>query len=137
MIHTLQLDPVDLERVARFMAKHKEETKIRKDLTLESYIQEWAAFVGEIEKGYDLTIFDYTNDLAIRDILQRVLQLLSEPGRGMVEEVLEPLDRRFLTATTEIKRPLRGEDRSFWRVRIPKLLVGELREDLESEGLIP
>jgi hypothetical protein len=119
------------------MAKHREETKIKKYLSLDSYIREWEAFVGEIEKGYDLTIFDYTNDLATRDILQTILHLLSEPGRVMLEGVLEPLDRRFLTTTREIKEPLRGEDRSFWWVRIPKVLVGELKGDLESEGLIP
>lgn len=42
--------------------------------TLESLVADWGKFVTEVEDGYDLTIYDYSNDLSIRDLLEELIQ---------------------------------------------------------------
>lgn len=111
----------------------------REPVSLESLIDGWAHLVQDIEKGYSLSIYDYTNDLSVRDILDSVIDKLPKELAVEVGKCLKEWDDRFLDATRSVQSPImptlpKGKG---WRwFRVPKKLLGELREDLLSEGII-
>ena len=35
--------------------------------TLNEHVDDWASLVEEVEVGYSMTVYDYTNDLAVRE----------------------------------------------------------------------
>ena len=41
--------------------------------SLDALLREWRAFVTQVERGYDDSIYEYTNDLSVRDRLERLL----------------------------------------------------------------
>ena len=90
------------------------------------HMTRWTRFVAEVEQGYDLTIYDYTNNLAARDNLEA-------DSAG----VLKPLDDRFRSATRDAARVLPGapDDAKWWWRRVPVRPGEELTVDLEREGL--
>lgn len=91
-------------------------------------IARYERFVDEVEKGYRLTLDDYRNDLDLRGILAQL---------GLDEEVREA-DGRFRALLTgreyRIWESAPGDP--FWDFGYPKNAAGELREDLEAEGLL-
>ena len=46
--------------------------------TLTGMIGAWRELPNEIDAGYQLTIYDYTNDLSVRDLLEEVLAAIPE-----------------------------------------------------------
>lgn len=58
----------------------------------------------EVESGYEFTIYDYLNDLGLRDDIQEMLEVLSPEGRLQVALLVEPIDRRFKQATMYVNR---------------------------------
>lgn len=104
-------------------------------ITLSHLIDSWAAFVSEVERGYVLTGYDYTNDLDGRDLLARVSRHAQPSLRDKLELVLAPLDSRLRAATRELAEPIRlatPADPSWWWWRVPNDLSGELAMDLLS-----
>jgi hypothetical protein len=99
----------------------------------------WESFVRQVERGYDGSIYEYTNDLSIRDRLQRVLAAAPADLARRAADLLGPADERFQAATRPSIRPVapgvRG-DRAAWWFRVPLKLLAELEEDLRSEGVI-
>ena len=47
--------------------------------TLGALLRGWADLVTRVERGYDDSIYEYTNDLSVRDRLERLVQ---GAGRG-------------------------------------------------------
>ncbi|MFL5736876.1 MAG: hypothetical protein ACJ76P_06025 [Actinomycetota bacterium] len=98
--------------------------------SLPEWIEDWTHFVGSVESGYTLTVYDYTNDVSIRQMLDEVMEVASDPCRQTIRAALRPIDERYLEATME---PSTGdpEQRSGnpW-YRAPRVLVGEFRNDL-------
>ncbi|HLC16195.1 MAG TPA: hypothetical protein VJL89_08215, partial [Thermodesulfovibrionia bacterium] len=45
---------------------------IRK-LSLNTLLQNWYRFVVEVERGYNDSIYEYTNDLSNRDLIENIL----------------------------------------------------------------
>jgi hypothetical protein len=107
----------------------------RRPRTWSKLVDEWARFVGEVEAGYQLTIYDYHNDLDKRGIIEKVLSGLSEAERQQVQESIEGLDRRFTSATREADHRIATFDSGFWARRTPRKLVGELASDLASDNV--
>lgn len=99
----------------------------------------WETFVRQVERGYDDSIYEYTNDLSIRDRLQRVLAAAPPDLARKAEDLLRPADERFHAATRPSIRPVapgvKG-DRAAWWFRVPLKLLPELEQDLRSEGVI-
>jgi hypothetical protein len=99
--------------------------------SLGAMLRRWSDFVTRVERGYDDSIYEYTNDLCVRDRLERVVQAA---GAKLAED-----DRRFEAATEESARPL-GEfgeaSPPWWWRRVPRRRAGELAEDLESLGYL-
>jgi hypothetical protein len=97
--------------------------------SFDATLHRWSHFVTQVERGYDDSIYEYTNDLSVRDRLEQLTQ-----GAELERRVAE-VDRRFETATEERARPLgvfKEASAPWWWRRVPRRLVGELAEDLES-----
>lgn len=68
--------------------------------SLDQLVETWRRFVGEVEAGYRLSVYDYTEDLATRDILDRLFEIISrEPGSNPLRAERSPLGDRFRLAT--------------------------------------
>lgn len=109
------------------------------DETVRRSLRRWAAFVRQVETGYDDTIYDYTNDLSVRDLLEEQLAPLSPADGEALRAELHPWDQRFEAATRPSIRPVapgvKDRERPWW-FRIPLKLSEELASDLRSEGVI-
>lgn len=109
-------------------------------LSLNGLLQQWRLFVTEVERAYKASIYEYTNDLSIRDLLQEILLKVPDSLQNKLLELIQPWDTRFYEATLPCERPLlRGVTRerpSPWWFRIPKRRGDELEDDLISEGFI-
>ena len=98
----------------------------------------WRSFVTAVERGYDDSIYEYTNDLSVRDRLERVAAGAGPVLRAKLHGALAEDDRRFAPATQEAGRALgefAQEAPSWWR-RVPRRRVGELAEDLAALGYL-
>jgi hypothetical protein len=101
----------------------------------------WQRSILEIESGYRLGIYDYNNDLDLREILQRVTDGSSGETREKLEAFLESSDASFSAATVFSPGPpfpgaLRMNPAAWWYKVLPKKLAGELKRDAEKEGLL-
>ncbi len=43
-------------------------------VSFEKLLQQWQAFVAEVEAGYAMSIYDYTNALSTRDVIEEVVK---------------------------------------------------------------
>jgi hypothetical protein len=73
--------------------------RARFPISLDYLLKGWQKFVVKVEKGYDDSIYDYTNDLSGRDLLEELA--LQVPGSvvSKLMEVIQPWDARFVAAT--------------------------------------
>ena len=130
---------------------------------LQALVERWAGSVRSVEVGYAFTLDDYLNDLDLRLLLQLALEAAEgseasgEPARepagepmgsGALAEVraaVSALDERLRAATVP-SRCLWGSDveweerhspeREWWYYRRPAKLTEELREELDTWGLL-
>lgn len=107
-------------------------------ISLEYLAERWTRFVAEVEQGYRATIYDYTNDLSVRDLWEDLLLRVPQPLRAKLLVMLTPWDDRFYEATRPVVKPLHtgAEAGRHWWFRVPKNLSGDLEGDLQSEGLL-
>jgi hypothetical protein len=134
MSSRLDLNQEEREELARLLAELAARTG-RED-SLNAMLGRWGTFVTAIERGYDDSIYEYTNDLSVRDRLESVTAGADPALRAKLDDALAEDDRRFAAATEEIDRPLgqfTGEAPSWWR-RAPRRRVGELAGDLDALG---
>jgi hypothetical protein len=106
--------------------------------SLNELVGQWAEFVEGLERGYDDSIYEYTNDLSVRDRLQNLVGASSPALRAKMETAVAPVDQRFGFATEPAARPLRansGDLPSWWR-RVPKRRDGEFADDLKALGYV-
>ena len=98
-------------------------------------IAKWQSFVIEVESGYTLTIYDYTNDLSLRAQLENEIRSnkVSDNELGVVAA----LDERFRRATRDSVKPLPGmpDPGDWWVRRVPRNATAELAEDLRKERI--
>jgi hypothetical protein len=80
--------------------------------TLNEHVEGWASLVGIVEDGYTMTVYDYTNDLAVRHWLQLAQPMVSERVRDSLRSRLAPLDERFLVRPWCPRDHFRGAVRS-------------------------
>lgn len=108
-------------------------------ISLDKLINDWQRLVVAIERGYDDSIYEYTNDLSARSLLGEVLAKAPAAIADKVRRIVEPLDQKFMATTRQTTKPLLSQDareEDFWWFRIPTKLLPELRRDLVQEGLI-
>ncbi|GGO17499.1 hypothetical protein [Micromonospora parathelypteridis] len=105
--------------------------------SLPQAVDGWSAMIESIREGYDWNLDEYRNDLSCREWLEQALPLLTEPVRANWQGHVDPLDEEFRAVTVLEDDPSRwphsGSDR-WWLKRRPRLLVGELADDLIHSG---
>ncbi len=121
MSAALELTPEERDELARALGED----------SLGALLRRWSELVTQVERGYDDSIYEYTNDLAVRKRLDEVVAAAGPGLRAKLEGALAEDDRRFTAATEDAPRPL---GRSRWARRVPTRRVGELADDLESLG---
>jgi hypothetical protein len=132
----LDLTEEEREELGRLLAELVARTG-RED-SLDGMLGRWSSFVTDVERGYDDSIYEYTNDLSVRDRLESVVAGAGPGLRAKLDAALADDDRRFAASTQEAARPLgefEHESPSWWR-RVPLRRVGELAEDLEALGYL-
>lgn len=112
--------------------------RAKQPLSLNSLLQRWSNFVLQVERGYVGSIYEYINDLSVRDLLEEVTHKVPLTLCDNLLKLIRPWDERFNGATRKLSRslsPAITQDESFdWWFRVPNKLDGELNEDLRSEG---
>ena len=132
-----QLSPEDelvLEPILASLSRRMQCT-----LTLSLLVDRWKKFVFDVEEGYDDSIYEYTNDISIRDLLQGVVDKCPLVLCNKLIKSLQIWDDRFKKATrvtTCSVLPDREKSQAWWWFRIPIKLSPELENDLKVEGLI-
>jgi hypothetical protein len=100
----IELSPGEVAEVAAVVERFARGA--RRPITLDYLYQRWSDFVREVECGYDATIYDYTNDLSVRDMFEAILSRVRVSTREKLITGLQPWDARFDQATTEAARAL-------------------------------
>jgi len=102
----------------------------------DTYVGKWKVFISQVETGYKYSIYDYTNDLSARDILEELTEKAPPEQQAGMKAALQTADRCFQSATNHTEQPLtvkpQGQTAGWWWSRIPKKLEGELQEDIAS-----
>ncbi len=133
-----ELSSHEIQEISEAVASVSERAK--QPLQLNELLEKWKRFVFEVEHGYKDSIYEYTNDLSVRDLLQEISLSVEANLRTRLLSVIEPWDQSFYAATREAKSPLRpnipGKELPTWWLRVPKELGDELKEDFRSEGII-
>ena len=112
---------------------------------LDGLMSHWESLVEAVDEGYDLTFEDYLNDMDLRDILGGALEVTTPDDRAAAEQVIEELDRRFLSLTVECS-PIWGEKTArenehdpavqWWYFRRPKRPAPDFEEELREAGIV-
>jgi hypothetical protein len=102
-------------------------------------LSRWETTVREVEGTYHLGFDDYTNDLAVRELIVTILRDEQLPEfRAKVRE----LDDRFRAATVEVDEPLLAPgvlpndepEAHFYWYRVPRSAGDEFEGDLARMG---
>jgi hypothetical protein len=129
----VEFSPEEDEFLESVMATLSNAAQFR--ITFTYLLEKWAQFVKTVELGCDDSIYEYTNDLGVRDLLEDVLNGCPPPLRVSLTDVLYDWDTRFLNATEQwptswVQR--KGDSPGWWWFRVPLILSLELQNDLEG-----
>lgn len=108
-------------------------------ISLDLLVKKWGEFVTQVERGYDDSIYEYTNDLSTRDLLQKIMDASESTLRDKMLATIEPWDNQLRQATHQVARSLlsdRKHEQSWWWFRIPANPSSELENDLRGEGIL-
>ena len=109
---------------------------------IDGLVAAWEDVADQIERGYDLTLDDYLNDLDVRQLIEVVLAAIPVASGTLVDR-LRTADRRVRAATRSVRRCVwtDGADsawtprRNWWYFVVPTDPGPELAADLASAGL--
>lgn len=129
-----RLELSELQGAAVQSALDRLSVRAGRRLSLNALMNEWNVFVSEIERGYKECIYEYTNDLSVRDVLDELCSSVPANVRTAIEQKLNPIDIRYESATKPSTEPIvpGAVEKSARWYRIPKLLLEELKRDLEA-----
>ena len=130
----LDLTQEEREELARLLAELA--ARAGREDSLGAMLGRWSAFVTTVERGYEDSIYEYTNDLSVRDRLERVAAGAGPALRAKLARALAADDGRFEAATEEAARPLGADRATAWWRRVPRRRIGELAEDLDALGYL-
>ena len=92
-------------------------------------VKRYKKFVEEVERGYDLSIFDYRNDLDGRAILR----MIGADGESDINHLDDRLETMLIARDKRVWES--APETPFWDFGYPKNAKGDLLRDLQSEGL--
>jgi hypothetical protein len=125
----IDVTPEEAEMIASALTRKNARAR-----SLAELVVGWDDFVERVERGYSLTIYDYTNDLGTRNLLEHLCHSVTSELARRIRAELKDTDERFRSATVEYPRatvPAAEPDR-WWYFRRPKVLVGDLRQDFDD-----
>lgn len=131
----INLSISDQKRLKQFIDQIS--TSVKLDYSLNSLLNKWRIFVNDVGNGYNNSVYEYTNSLGVRDILEKAINLLSKDGQNEINQNLNPLDTIFKESTDSMEQSishLKVPGEFWWWYRIPKNPGDELKRDLQSEG---
>lgn len=101
-------------------------------------LSKWKRFVREVAQGYEFSIYDFENDLSVRDIIDSLVD--DHPSGASLTEELSRIDDRYREITRPVDSPPWAYPRDenepgWWWFRIPQRLQGELSRDIERRKM--
>lgn len=109
---------------------------------LERILQNWLRVTEEVKKGYHNYIYEYINDIDNRHVIQDILDIVKDPLKQKLDEIVKDIDKIFIDNTVRVNDPLvdydfalKDPEKYFWYFRIPKILTEELKIDLDETGI--
>ncbi|GAA1568356.1 hypothetical protein [Kribbella karoonensis] len=105
----------------------------RRLVTPTDVIGGWRGFVEECETGYADNIYEFQNDLGVRNLIMKILDsptLRNYSQMEWVREEIGQVDARYRALLLE---PEVRPGRPWWEARIPRLAGRELAEDFVTE----
>ena len=110
------------------------------DEVLNMILRSWDALAREVEGKYTDDIYEYTNDLGARDLLEEALSAVSPAAQRELRAAIEPADTRFIENTREVKTPLspdlRGRGLGWWWYRVPATHGTKILSALREQGIL-
>ena len=125
----ISLDQTDAEQDAIQPLLNKISKNSDHVITLDHLLNAWSLFVARLTIGYNSTAYEYANDLANRDILQRILEESPDSLKVKLSPILRELDDRFLEETYSVANQYYEGSADWWR-RIPFKASPGLKNDL-------
>lgn len=132
------------DAVARYLAARGVSIPWR-NKALRDLIAEWDGIARSAAR-YDLTVYDWLNDVDLRDIIAGALAVAPEREQRDVRDALDRADDLFRSATTETKQSVWGDAvatgdkhdqlRHWWYFRRPTHPGEEMRTDLIEAGIM-
>ena len=137
MVLPRQLTLEEAELLNALLVRLSERAKY--PLTLGHLLRQWQNFVVQVERGYEDAIYEYTNDLSIRNLWEEILRGVTPKLREELARLIRPWDERFYNATKETNRPILSDVQDphyWWWCRVPKKLGEEIEADFRFEGIL-
>lgn len=130
----MYLDENEVSKLTALERQYNQESNTS-NFSLEVFVDKWRNFAAQIKEGYQLSVYDYTNDLSVRTALERFLQGIPTELRDKILEEVQGVDEDFRSVTEPSGLTLMGTAEAFqsqpwWYHRVPRKLVAELKEDL-------
>ena len=137
MKSTENLDKNEIKAVNLLLESFSKKSKYKIDL--DKLLEKWESFIKNVEEGYSDSIYEYTNDLSTRDLINRLMESdLSSSIKSKLASIIEELDQRFERATYKIESsliPNKSKDIKWW-FRIPNKISDDFEDDLKCENII-
>lgn len=103
-------------------------------------VEQWDSFVTACEEGYDDTIYEFTNERSVRDLLEAALTNRGLQRYGELDDLrrsVAAIDARFRAACRD-DAEIEARDSPWWHRCVPTKAGGQLAEDLKSRyGIEP
>lgn len=95
-------------------------------------IDQWRQFVDSCREGYDWSIYEFDNELAVRDLIHRVLHAPELREFDVLDHFaaqVSRIDEEFRALTFD-DRLRGGPDDHWWRRRVLRRAGDEYRDDI-------
>jgi hypothetical protein len=136
----LQLTAEEVGALDAIVEVLSDRAKHQHPCSLTQLLHKWSHFVAQVERGYEASIYEYTNDLSTRDLLEEIILQAPQTLHDKFIEAVQPWDQRFEKVTWKAKHPVlpvvEGNVPCQWWFRVPKHLGKELKADLHAEGIL-
>lgn len=131
---TLKFSESDLSKIREILTELSQKVKYQQSLN--QLFSRWRRFCVEIQRGFSGTVYDYENELSVRDILEEIARSLSEDGRQKIQEHIKHDDNIFILATQKSVVPEHKKDieLEWWHKRIPIRFTEDLQQEFSDAG---